>query len=158
MAADARADGTTRPTLAVRNLWKVFGAAEHKAIGTPDADLPRDELRKKTGATIGLRDVSFDVRPGEVCVVMGLSGSGKSTLVRCMTRLIEPTKGEVLLDGEDIVKADAREAARAPPAAVQHGLPALRPPAPPQGHRQRRLRPGDPRRRQGGPRATGRTR
>jgi glycine betaine/proline transport system ATP-binding protein len=99
--------GARRPTLAVRNLWKVFGTAEHKTIGTSDADLSRDELRQKTGATIGLRDVSFDVRPGEVCVVMGLSGSGKSTLVRCMTRLIEPTKGEVLLDGDDIVKADA---------------------------------------------------
>jgi glycine betaine/proline transport system ATP-binding protein len=94
------------PTLAVKGLWKVFGSAEHKIIGTRDADLPRDELRRKTGATIGLRDVSFDVWPGEVFVVMGLSGSGKSTLVRCMTRLIEPTAGEVLLDGDDIRKAD----------------------------------------------------
>jgi glycine betaine/proline transport system ATP-binding protein len=97
---------TTDPTLVVRNLWKIFGSNEHKVIGTPDADLTRDELRTKTGATVGLRDVSFNVRPGEVCVVMGLSGSGKSTLVRCMTRLIEPTSGEVLLDGDDIVKAD----------------------------------------------------
>jgi glycine betaine/proline transport system ATP-binding protein len=96
-------DGT--PTLAVRGLWKVFGPAERKVIGTPDAELSRDELRRKTGSTVGLRDVSFDVRPGEVCVVMGLSGSGKSTLVRCMTRLIEPTAGEVKLDGQDIVKA-----------------------------------------------------
>ncbi len=94
-----------KPTLAVRNLWKVFGPSEHKLIGTPDAELSRDELRRKTGSTVGLRDVTFDVRPGEVCVVMGLSGSGKSTLVRCMTRLIEPTAGEVMLDGEDIVKA-----------------------------------------------------
>jgi glycine betaine/proline transport system ATP-binding protein len=94
------------PTLAVRNLWKVFGPAEHKVVGTPDADLPRDELRRKNGSTVGLRDVSFEVWPGEVFVVMGLSGSGKSTLVRCMTRLIEPTSGEVLLDGEDIRKAD----------------------------------------------------
>jgi glycine betaine/proline transport system ATP-binding protein len=100
----APSDGT--PTLAVRGLWKVFGPAEHKVIGTPDAQLTRDELRRKTGSTIGLRDVSFDVRPGEVCVVMGLSGSGKSTLVRCMTRLIEPTAGEVRLDGEDVIKAD----------------------------------------------------
>jgi glycine betaine/proline transport system ATP-binding protein len=99
----APADGTI--TLAVKGLWKVFGPAEHKIIGTPDADLTRDELRRKNGSTIGLRDVSFDVRRGEVCVVMGLSGSGKSTLVRCMTRLIEPTAGEVLLDGEDVVKA-----------------------------------------------------
>ena len=58
---------------------------------------------------IALRDVSFDVRPGEVFVVMGLSGSGKSTLVRCLTRLIEPTAGEVLLDGEDIRKANAEK-------------------------------------------------
>ncbi len=93
------------PTLAVRGLWKVFGPAERKVIGTPNAELSRDELRRKTGSTVGLRDVSFDVRPGEVCVVMGLSGSGKSTLVRCMTRLIEPTAGEVKLDGQDIVKA-----------------------------------------------------
>ena len=58
----------------MRGLWKVFGPAEHKVIGTPDADLPRDELRRKTGSTIGLRDVSFEVWPGEVFVVMGLSG------------------------------------------------------------------------------------
>ena len=103
------------PTLSVRNLWKVFGPAEHKVLGTPDADLPRDELRRKTGSTIGLRDVSFDVQPGEVFVVMGLSGSGKSTLVRCMTRLIEPTAGEVLLDGDDIRKADQDAPARASP-------------------------------------------
>ena len=97
---------TGAPTLAVKGLWKVFGPAEHKVIGTPDADLPRDDLRRKTGSTIGLRDVNFEVHPGEVFVVMGLSGSGKSTLVRCVTRLIEPTAGEVLLDGEDIRKAD----------------------------------------------------
>ena len=56
--------------------------------------------------TIAVQDVSFDVRPGEVFVVMGLSGSGKSTLVRCLTRLIEPTFGAVDLDGEDIRKAN----------------------------------------------------
>ena len=101
-----RDGGSGEPTLSVRNLWKVFGPAEHKIIGTPDADLPREELRSKTGSMIAIRDVSFDVWPGEVFVVMGLSGSGKSTLVRCMTRLVEPTAGEVLLDGEDIRKAD----------------------------------------------------
>jgi glycine betaine/proline transport system ATP-binding protein len=100
-----RGGGVGIPTLEVKGLWKVFGPAENKIIGTPDADLPRDELRKKTGSTIGLRDVSFQVWPGEVFVVMGLSGSGKSTLVRCITRLIEPTAGETLLDGDDICKA-----------------------------------------------------
>jgi ABC-type proline/glycine betaine transport system, ATPase component len=73
---------TGTPTLAVRHLWKVFGPAEHKVIGTPDADLPRDELRAKTGSMVAIRDVTFEVNAGEVFVVMGLSGSGKSTLVR----------------------------------------------------------------------------
>jgi glycine betaine/proline transport system ATP-binding protein len=95
-----------RPTIAVRNLWKAFGPAEHKIVGTPNADLPNAELRSKLGTTVAVRDVSFDVRPGEIFVVMGLSGSGKSTLIRCLTRLIEPTAGEILLDGEDIRKAD----------------------------------------------------
>jgi glycine betaine/proline transport system ATP-binding protein len=102
----AEAGNGAWPTIAVRGLWKVFGPAEHRIVGTPDADLPRAELRAKTGSTIAVRDVSFDVRAGEVFVVMGLSGSGKSTLVRCLTRLIEPTTGEVRLDGEDIRAAD----------------------------------------------------
>jgi glycine betaine/proline transport system ATP-binding protein len=95
-------------TISVRHLWKIFGPAEKKIIGTPDADLSRAELRAKTGSNVAIRDVSFDVRPGEVFVVMGLSGSGKSTLVRCLTRLIEPTAGSVMLDGEDILKADQK--------------------------------------------------
>ena len=96
---------TDKATISVRGLWKIFGPAEHKIIGTPLAELNRDELRVATGSNVAVRDVSFDVRPGEVFVVMGLSGSGKSTLIRCLTRLIEPTAGEVLLDGEDIGKA-----------------------------------------------------
>jgi glycine betaine/proline transport system ATP-binding protein len=95
-----------RPTIAVRNLWKAFGPAEHRIVGTPNAELPNAELRAKLGTTVAVRDVSFDVQPGEIFVVMGLSGSGKSTLIRCLTRLIEPTSGEILLDGEDIRKAD----------------------------------------------------
>jgi glycine betaine/proline transport system ATP-binding protein len=95
------------PTIAVRGLWKLFGPAEHRLFGTPDIDLPNDELRRRHGTTVAVRDVSFDVRPGEIFVVMGLSGSGKSTLIRCLTRLIEPTRGEILLDGEDVRKCDA---------------------------------------------------
>jgi glycine betaine/proline transport system ATP-binding protein len=96
------------PMISVRHLWKVFGPNADKIIGTPIADLTRSELRAQTGNTIAVRDVSFDVATGEVFVVMGLSGSGKSTLVRCMTRLIEPTQGEVELAGEDILKVDAK--------------------------------------------------
>ena len=93
--------------ISVRNLWKVFGPNADRLIGTPDADLSRTELRNKTGNTIAVRDVSFEVAPKEVFVVMGLSGSGKSTLVRCMTRLIEPTSGELIFSNEDILKVNA---------------------------------------------------
>jgi len=94
------------PMISVRNLWKVFGSNPEAIIGTADASLSRQELRAKTGNTIAVRDVSFDVAPGEVFVVMGLSGSGKSTLVRCMTRLIEPTQGELRFEDEDILQVD----------------------------------------------------
>jgi glycine betaine/proline transport system ATP-binding protein len=94
--------------ISVRHLWKVFGPNADKIVGTPTADLSRSDLRAQTGNTIAVRDVSFDVAPGEVFVVMGLSGSGKSTLVRCMTRLIEPTQGELELEGEDILKVDSK--------------------------------------------------
>jgi glycine betaine/proline transport system ATP-binding protein len=98
----------TEPTIAVRGLWKVFGPAEQSlarlGVEAPDAATV-DAALEKHGGTVAVRDVSFEVRPGEVFVVMGLSGSGKSTLVRCLTRLIEPTFGHVLLDEEDIRKA-----------------------------------------------------
>jgi glycine betaine/proline transport system ATP-binding protein len=93
--------------ISVKNLWKVFGPNAEKVIGSPLADLTRSELRAQTGNTIAVRNVSFDVAPGEVFVVMGLSGSGKSTLVRCMTRLIEPTAGSLTFEGEDVLRVDA---------------------------------------------------
>ncbi|HYO32238.1 MAG TPA: glycine betaine/L-proline ABC transporter ATP-binding protein [Nocardioidaceae bacterium] len=92
-------------TLVVDDLWKVFGPNAGKIIGSPDAELPRPEMLAKTGCVAAVKDISFTVAPGEVFVVMGLSGSGKSTLVRCLTRLIEPTSGTVVIDGNDITKA-----------------------------------------------------
>ena len=74
--------------LAVDSLWKIFGPRADKIIGTPDADLPRAELKKKTGCVAGVKDVSFEVAPGEVFVVMGLSGSGTVSY----THLTLPTK------------------------------------------------------------------
>lgn len=97
------------PVFAVDGLWKVFGPqkAAAKVPGSADADLSAAELRERTGCTAAVRDVTFDVRKGEVFVVMGLSGSGKSTLVRCLTRLIEPTAGSLSIDGEDVLAMDA---------------------------------------------------
>jgi glycine betaine/proline transport system ATP-binding protein len=96
----------TDSALTVQGLWKIFGAKADKVIGTPDADLSRKDLQAKTGCVAAVKDVSFEVHPGEVFVVMGLSGSGKSTLVRLLTRLIEPTQGSVTIGGEDITGAD----------------------------------------------------
>jgi glycine betaine/proline transport system ATP-binding protein len=99
----------TDPMISVRGLWKVYGPRAERIVGSPEADLPRAELEKKTGCVVAMRDIELDVAPGEVFVVMGLSGSGKSTLVRCLTRLIEPTAGTVCIGGVDVTKADDAE-------------------------------------------------
>ncbi|MFI8435474.1 glycine betaine/L-proline ABC transporter ATP-binding protein [Streptomyces sp. NPDC079020] len=98
--------GAAAPVFAVRDLWKVFGPRAARVPGSEYAALPAAELRERTGCTVAVREVSFDVRKGEVFVVMGLSGSGKSTLVRCLTRLIEPTGGTIAIDGEDVLAMD----------------------------------------------------
>ncbi|MFD5540609.1 glycine betaine/L-proline ABC transporter ATP-binding protein [Streptomyces sp. NPDC127079] len=98
---------TAAPVFSVEGLWKVFGPKADRVPGDPElTGLPPAELRSRTGCTAAVRDVSFDVRKGEVFVVMGLSGSGKSTLVRCLTRLIEPTAGTIAIDGEDVRAMD----------------------------------------------------
>jgi glycine betaine/proline transport system ATP-binding protein len=104
----ASSNGSNGPAPLIRaeGIWKIFGKNADKVIGTPDADLSRGELRAKTGCVAAVRDVSFDVYPGEVFVVMGLSGSGKSTLVRTLIRLIEPTAGRIEMDGKDVTAAN----------------------------------------------------
>jgi glycine betaine/proline transport system ATP-binding protein len=101
-------DDDADSALKVDGLWKIFGSQADKVIGTPDADLSRKDLQEKTGCVMAVKDVSFEVAPGEVFVVMGLSGSGKSTLVRMLTRLIEPTAGTVHLGKDEITSADEK--------------------------------------------------
>jgi glycine betaine/proline transport system ATP-binding protein len=110
-SASSRANGHRHgpPLIKAEGIWKIFGRNADKVVGTPDADLPRSELRAKTGCVAAVRDVSFEVYPGEVFVVMGLSGSGKSTLVRTLIRLIEPTAGRIELDGRDVTAASHDE-------------------------------------------------
>jgi len=91
---------TTGSALAVRNLWKVYGQHPKRVVGEIESGQQPASLDKHVMA---VRDVSFDVSPGETFVVMGLSGSGKSTLVRCLTRLVEPTAGSVTMDGVEIL-------------------------------------------------------
>ncbi len=105
--SEANANGEA--ALSVKGLWKIFGPKADRIIGTPDADLSRKELQAKTGCVAAVKEVSFDVKPGEVFVVMGLSGSGKSTLVRLLTRLIEPTAGTITIGGENVTEADENQ-------------------------------------------------
>ena len=86
-----------------KGLWKIFGANPKNILNEVDPTWSRAEVQEKTEHVIAVKDVSFQVERGETFVVMGLSGSGKSTLVRCISRLIEPTQGEVLVDGVDTV-------------------------------------------------------
>ena len=99
----------TEHAVVVRDLWKVFGPRANRIPGSAEGALPRAELRSRTGCVAAVKAVDFEVERGEVFVVMGLSGSGKSTLVRCLTRLIEPTAGSVVIGGEDVAQmSDSR--------------------------------------------------
>jgi glycine betaine/proline transport system ATP-binding protein len=99
-------DRSAAPLIRAAGVWKIFGRHAGRIVGTPDENLSRAELREKHGCVAAVRDVSFDVWPGEVFVVMGLSGSGKSTLVRTLIRLIEPTAGEIEIDGKNVIALD----------------------------------------------------
>ena len=87
----------------VINTTKIFGKNAKRASQLLNEGKTKSEILKATGATVGVKNASFDVYEGEIFVIMGLSGSGKSTLVRLLNRLIDPTMGNILLDGEDIV-------------------------------------------------------
>ncbi|CAK2555817.1 glycine betaine ABC transporter ATP binding subunit ProV [Vibrio crassostreae] len=90
------------PILEVKGLYKVFGEDTDRAFTMINQGADKDKVFEETGLTIGVNDVSLSIQEGEIFVIMGLSGSGKSTLVRLLNRLIEPTKGNVLLRGKDI--------------------------------------------------------
>lgn len=87
----------------IKNVTKVFGKHTKKALQLLKDGKTKREVLELNGATVGVNNATFDVYDGEIFVIMGLSGSGKSTLVRMLNRLIEPTAGHILLDGEDIV-------------------------------------------------------
>ena len=97
------------PIIKVDSVWKVFGKNPERALNRENADRSKADLQSELGVVIGLNDVSFEVHKGETFVIMGLSGSGKSTMVRCLIRLIEPTAGSIVIDGNDITAMDDKE-------------------------------------------------
>lgn len=93
----------------VEHLTKVFGKRSQQALAMVKENKSKNEIVEKTGATVGVYDVSFEVNAGETFVIMGLSGSGKSTLIRLLNRLIEPSSGDIYIDDEDIAKMSKEE-------------------------------------------------
>ena len=91
----------------IENVWKVFGNTSKQALDAiQNKGISKTEALEKYNSVIGVSNVSFDVKQGEIFCVMGLSGSGKSTLVRHINRLLEPTSGQILINGQDVMKLD----------------------------------------------------
>lgn len=101
--------GDNMSTIQVDQLFKIFGPRPRAAISLAKQGRAKNEILQETGSTVAVNNASFSVEAGEIFVIMGLSGSGKSTLLRCLNRLIEPTAGRVLLDGQDITTLSRRE-------------------------------------------------
>lgn len=100
---------TTEPLIRVEHLYKVFGPRPDDAMRLAKDGTSKDVVYERTGSTVAVHDAGFDVRAGEIFVIMGLSGSGKSTLLRLINRLIEPTRGVVSIHGVDIASLPGKE-------------------------------------------------
>jgi len=96
----------TQPKIAIRNLYKIFGPKDREMVAKVKAGLSKPDLLEQHQHVLGLSDINVDMQAGEITVIMGLSGSGKSTLIRHLNRLIEPSAGEVLVDGMDVLGLD----------------------------------------------------
>jgi glycine betaine/proline transport system ATP-binding protein len=97
-------------SIEIQNVSKIFGNTSQEALEAIKNKLvTKQEALEKYNSVIGVSDVSFDIRPGEIFCVMGLSGSGKSTLVRHINRLLEPTMGKILIDGQDVMALEKQD-------------------------------------------------
>lgn len=101
--------GEEMSEIKVENLTKIFGRRPNEAKKLLAENKTKDEILEKTGMTVGVNQASFDVKQGEVFVIMGLSGSGKSTLVRMLNRLIEPTMGDIWVNNKNVAKMNKEE-------------------------------------------------
>lgn len=93
----------------VEDLTLIFGKRKHEALSLLEKGVSKEEILKKTKCTVGVNKVNFEIKEGEVFVIMGLSGSGKSTLIRCLNRLIEPTAGKVFFKDHNITRETNKE-------------------------------------------------
>ncbi|WP_420347832.1 quaternary amine ABC transporter ATP-binding protein [Pelagibius sp.] len=106
-SSQAQSNQDQSASIEIRNVWKIFGEREAEALAAIRSQgLEKAEVLEEFGCVVGVADASFSVGRGEIFCVMGLSGSGKSTLVRHVNRLLEPTDGHILIDGDDVMAMD----------------------------------------------------
>lgn len=99
----------TKPLIEIRGLYKVFGEKPQSVMNRVKQGESKDHVLAETGHTVGLKEINLEIKSGEIFVIMGLSGSGKSTLIRHFNRLIDPTEGQILVEGEDIMQLNQKE-------------------------------------------------
>ena len=102
-------DSQLQPLIQIRDLYKIFGKKPADVMAMVREGLSKDDILAKTGHTVGLKAINLDIHKGEIFVIMGLSGSGKSTLIRHFNRLIDPTEGQILVEGIDVMKLNTKE-------------------------------------------------
>ncbi len=112
MAFATENDAPLKPAstkISLKNVYKIFGERPDRALELIRAGKTKSEIHAATGCSVGVNNASFEIKAGEIFVIMGLSGSGKSTLLRLLNRLIEPTAGSIEIDGRDITRMSRRE-------------------------------------------------
>lgn len=95
--------------IVVKNLWKVFGRDPKRVLGNKYSAMGKEDIQKKTGCIIGLREINLNIKKGEFYILMGLSGSGKSTLIRNLIRLVNSTSGSIEINGKNLTKMNQEE-------------------------------------------------
>ena len=93
----------------IKNLYKIFGNNTTEALNLVKTGISKEELLDKTNCVLGLNNINLDIPKGKIHVIMGLSGSGKSTLIRHLNRLIEPTFGEITIDGVNVLELNNKD-------------------------------------------------
>ncbi len=96
-------------SIIVKDLYKIFGKDTREALTLTKNGESRETINEKTGQLVALKKINFEVKTGEIFVIMGLSGCGKSTLLRCINRLHEPTEGSVIIEGQNINELNHKE-------------------------------------------------
>ncbi|PAW09714.1 MULTISPECIES: quaternary amine ABC transporter ATP-binding protein [Vibrio harveyi group] len=99
----------TKPLIEISGLYKIFGRKPNSVIDRVKQGQSKDQILADTGHTVGLKDINLQIKKGEIFVIMGLSGSGKSTMIRHFNRLIDPTMGQILVEGVDVMKLSPKE-------------------------------------------------